>query len=87
MWTTFSRYWNCHTIASGFLFICGFAGSSLLPTGFSLAVVIGGYSVEVCGLLIAVASLAVEHWLEREGFSSCSVWAQQSWFLGSRAQS
>ena len=42
-------------------FIFGCAGSSLLWEGFSLVMVIGGYSlVEVLGLLVAVASL-VEH--------------------------
>ena len=33
-------------------------------TGFSLVAASGGYSLDaVCGLLIEVAPLAVEHWL------------------------
>ena len=39
--------------------------------GFSLVVVSGGHSLVVHGLLIAVASLVVEHRLE-----SCGTWAQ-----------
>ena len=45
------------------LFIFSCAGSSLLCTGYS--------PVAACGLLIAVASLVVEH-----GLSSCGVWAE-----------
>ena len=37
--------------------------SSLLHVGFSLVAVSGGYSVVVCGLLIAVASLVSEQGL------------------------
>ena len=50
--------------------------------------------VAVRGLLIAVASLVVEHGLQacglqqlwRVDFSSCGVWAQQLWLVGSRAR-
>ena len=45
-----------------YLFI-GCAGSLLLHAGFSLVVASWGYSVVVRGLLIAVASLVVEHGL------------------------
>ena len=45
-------------------FMFGCAGSSLLHLGFSLVVASEGYSlVVVCGLLIAMASLVVEHGL------------------------
>ena len=56
----------------------------LLCAGFSLVVASRGYSlVEVCGLLIAVASLVVKHrlWGEQasavvtRGLSGCSSWA------------
>ena len=44
------------------IFIFGCTGSSLICTGFFLAVVSRGYSLAVMhGLLIVVASLAVEH--------------------------
>ena len=44
------------------MFIYGCAGSLLLCMGFFLVVASGGYSViEVDGILIAVASLVVEH--------------------------
>ena len=47
---------------------------------FSLVVESGGFSlVVVCELLIVVASLIVEH-------GPYGMWAQQSWFPGSRAQ-
>ena len=50
-------------------------------TGFSLVVEGGGYSLAmVPGFLIAVASLAAEHRLQ--GFSGCSMWAQQLWSRG-----
>ena len=50
--------------------------------------------IAVHRLLIAVASLVVEHGLQARGlqqlqhvgFSSCSMWAQQLWLVGSRAQ-
>ena len=48
-------------------------------TGFSLVVVNSGYSVvAVCGLLIAVASLVVEHGVQSicSSFSSCRIWAK-----------
>ena len=45
--------------------------------GFFLVVGCGGYSLGVIhGLLIAVASLVVEHGLKAPGFSSCSMQAQ-----------
>ena len=44
--------------------IYGYAGSLLLCMGFFLVVASGGYSViEVNGILIAAASLVVEHGL------------------------
>ena len=42
--------------------------------------------VVVCGFLIAVTSLVVEHGLQVCGLSSCGTWAQQLWLTGSRAQ-
>ena len=42
--------------------------------------------VAVHRLLIAVASLVAEHGLQCVGFSSCAMWAQQLWLMGSRAQ-
>ena len=50
-----------HFLSFFFNFIFGCVGSSLLPMGFSLAVVTGGYSVAACRLLVAVASFIVEH--------------------------
>ena len=52
-----------------YLFILGCCGSSLL-CGLSLVVARGGYSLAVPGLLIALASLFMEHRL-----SSCRTWA------------
>ena len=53
-----------------YLLIFGCAGSSLL-TGFSLVATSGGYSlVAMHGLLIAVASLIVEHRVQGTGRSS-----------------
>ena len=46
----------------------------------------GRLFVVVFGLLVPVASLALEHWLQAHGFSSCSTQAQQLCFLGPRAQ-
>ena len=47
--------------------------------GFSLVAKGGGHSlVAVCGFLIAVAFLVVEHGLQ-PGFSSCGSWAQEHW--------
>ena len=74
MWTIFSLYWNCHTIASGFLFICGFAGSSLLHGLFSSCGDQGLFFIEVCGLLTVGASLAAEHWfkgMKASGVAAC----------------
>ena len=45
------------------LIIFGCIGSLLLHVGFSLVEASGSYSVVVRGLLIAVASLVVEHGL------------------------
>ena len=57
------------------IFICLFlatVGSSLLHVGLSLLEASGGSSlIEVCGLLILVASLVVEHGLQTAGFSGC----------------
>ena len=50
--------------------------------GFSL----GATLVVVCGLLIAVASLAVEQTLGCAGFNTCGLLVQQLWLTGSRAQ-
>ena len=48
--------------------------------GSSVAVASRAYSlVVVCGLLIVVASLVAEHELK-------SIWAQELWLVGSRAQ-
>ena len=45
-----------------YLFIFGYAESSLLHTGFSLVAASSGYSLAaVLGLLVAEASLAAEH--------------------------
>ena len=52
------------------LFIFGCAGSSLL-CGLSLFV--------VCGLLMVVASLIVEHMLYSVDFSRCGLWALWCW--------
>ena len=63
-----------------FLSVYDCARSSLLCVDFSLVVESGGFSlVVVCELLIVVASLFVEH-------GPYGMWAQQSWFPGSRAQ-
>ena len=53
---------------------------------FSSCSELGLLFVAVCGLLIAVVSLAVEHRSRCAGFSSCGAWAQQLWLAGSRAQ-
>ena len=45
------------------LFVCGCAGSSLLPGLFSSSRKLGYSLVAACGLLIAVASLVAEHGL------------------------
>ena len=46
--------------------------------GFSLVAVRGGYPlVAVCGLLITVASLAVERGSRARGLSSCGSWAPE----------
>ena len=48
--------------------------------GSSIVVMSGAYCLVVgCGLLIAVASLVAEHELK-------SIWAQELWLVGSRAQ-
>ena len=44
-----------------FIYVFGHAGSLLLCMGIPLGSVNGGYSAVVCGLLVAVASLAAEH--------------------------
>ena len=67
-----------HTILLLYIYIyLGCAGSSLLLQ-FSLDAVREGYSVvAVHELLIAVASLAVEHQtIGCPGFRSCNMWAQ-----------
>ena len=54
--------------------------------GFSLVAATSGYSlVAVCGLLIVVACLVVEHSSRSTGFSSCSRQAQWLQLVGSRA--
>ena len=45
------------------LFVCGCAGSSLLPGLFSSSRKLGYSLVAACGLLIAVDSLVAEHGL------------------------
>ena len=58
------------------MFAFGCAGSSLLR-GLSLVALSRGDSLVVtCGLLIAVASLVVEHGLWSTGFNSCGARAQ-----------
>ena len=42
--------------------------------------------IQVHGLLIAVASLVLEHGLQVHGLHSCGTWAQQLWLVDSRAQ-
>ena len=42
--------------------------------------------IAVRELLIAVASLVAEHRLQTRRLSSCGMWAQQLWLVGSRAQ-
>ena len=55
--------------------------------GFSLVAASGGYSPAAgCRLLTAVASCCRAQALGWADFSSCGTWAQQLWFLGSRAQ-
>ena len=77
-WEMLHCYPEASGLGAGFLF-CGCAGLSLLPGGFSL---VGSE----CGLLTAVASLVAEHRLQAHSFSSCSTWAQQLRFPGSRAE-
>ena len=62
-----------------YLFILGCIGSLLLHAGFLQLQRAGATLVAVCGLLIAVASLVVEHSLQVCGL-------QQLWLTGSRAQ-
>ena len=50
-----------------YLFIFGYAGSSLLHRLFSSCGKWGLLFVEVCGLLLAVASLVAEHGLQSTG--------------------
>ena len=68
------QVWEILTILSLFFFKKVFIYLSLAVlglsccVGFSLVVTSGGYSlVAVCGLLIAVASLVVEHRLQAHG--------------------
>ena len=68
------QVWEILTILSLFFFKKLFIYLSLAVlglsccVGFSLVVTSGGYSlVAVCGLLIAVASLVVEHRLQAHG--------------------
>ena len=54
---------------------------------FSLVVGRGGSSLAVVhALFIAMASPRAAQTPAHAGFSGCSRWAQQLWFLGSRAQ-
>ena len=65
--------------------IYGCAGSWLLCIAFLYLRQPGLLFFAVCGLLIVVVSLAVEHELQGVGFSSCSVWAQKLRLMGSKA--
>ena len=52
--------------------------------GLSLVAASRGYSSLRCGLLIKVASLAVEYRSRHLGFSSCGPWALWFRLVGSR---
>ena len=71
-----------------YLFIYfGCVGSLLLLMGFSLAEASGGYSSLRCtGFSLRLLLLLWSTGSRRMDFSSCGMWAQQLWLVGSRAQ-
>ena len=81
----FFFFFLSNLILSIYLFI-GCVGSSLLCVG-SLAVASRGYfSLQCAGFSLQWLLLLQSTGSRHTGFNSCSMWAQQLWLSGSRAQ-